>query len=83
MGFKNSPAFKYINFGISFGITIAITVYVLFLGGRWLDDRLGTAPLFMFLGVVIGVAAVFKRLITDLKTLDQKPGDNGDENKTG
>ena len=75
MGFKNSPAFKYINFGISFGITMAITVYVLYLGGKWLDNRLGTAPLFMFLGIVMAVAAVFKRLVADLKTLDKEPGD--------
>ena len=78
MGFKKSPAFKYVNFGVSFGLTMAITVYVLYLGGKWLDDRLGTAPLFVFLGVITGVAAVFKRLITDLKTLDKEPEDGED-----
>lgn len=67
---NNSALSKYIGFATSFGLTMAITVYFLFKGGQWLDAKLGTAPTFMFLGVILGVAAVFKRLLTDLKTLD-------------
>jgi len=68
---KISATGKYLGFATSFGLTMAITVYFLFKGGQWLDVRLGTTPIFMFLGVILGVAAVFKRLLTDLKTLDK------------
>ncbi len=72
MGYKKGPAFKYINFGLSFGVTMAITLYVLYKGGGWLDQRLGTSPVFMMIGIILAVAAVFKRMITDLKTLDKE-----------
>lgn len=72
MKFKKSPAYKYINYGISFGLTMAITVYVLFLGGSWLDDRAGTYPLFTFLGVILAIATVFKRLLTDLRVMERQ-----------
>jgi len=77
VSYKNSPAFKYINFGISFGLTLAITVYLLYRGGIWLDNKLGTAPVFMFCGILLAIASVFRRLIADLRTLDKKPDDEG------
>ncbi len=80
MGFKQKPSYKYLNFAISFGLTMAITVYLLFQGGRWLDNRLNTAPVFMLLGILLAIATVFKRLFVELKTLDDNSGDN-DENK--
>lgn len=58
---------KYIGLALSFGLTMAITVYLLYLGGMWLDNRLGTYPIFMFLGVILAIASVFKRLYTELK----------------
>ncbi|MCR4440671.1 MAG: AtpZ/AtpI family protein [Peptococcaceae bacterium] len=79
MGFKQNPSFKYINFGLSFGLTMAITVYLLYQGGKWLDNRLGTAPVFMFVGIILAVATVFKRLLAELKTLERKPGDSEEE----
>lgn len=60
---------KYLGFAVSFGLTMAITIYLLLKGGQWLDAKLGTAPVFMFLGVILGIGAVFKRLFTDLRTL--------------
>lgn len=79
MGFKKSPVAKYINFGLSFGLTMAITVYLLYQGGKWLDNRFGTDPVFMFLGIVLGIAAVFKRLIADLKEMDKDFTPNGEK----
>ncbi len=72
MGFKKSPAYKYINFGISFGLTMAITMYLLYRGGQWLDARLGTYPVFMMIGILLAVGAVFKRLMADLKIMNQE-----------
>jgi len=74
MAFKkksSSSAMKYLNFGLSFGLTMAITVYLLAQGGKWLDNRLDTSPIFMSLGIILAIATVFKRLFTDIKTLDK------------
>jgi hypothetical protein len=38
--------------GLGFGI--AIPLGLAFLGGLWLDERLGTRPLFMLLGILLG-----------------------------
>lgn len=72
MGYKDKSAFKYINFGISFGLTMGITVYLLYLGGKWLDSRLGTTPLFIMLGILLAIATVFRQLIGDIETLNDE-----------
>ncbi|MCC6626091.1 MAG: AtpZ/AtpI family protein [Chloroflexi bacterium] len=38
--------------GLGFGI--AIPLGLAFLGGLWLDGRMGSKPLFMLLGIVLG-----------------------------
>lgn len=38
--------------GLGFGI--AIPLGLTFLGGLWLDERMGSKPLFMLLGIVLG-----------------------------
>jgi F0F1-type ATP synthase assembly protein I len=81
MGFKKSPAYKYINFGLSFGFTMAITVYLLYQGGKWLDNRFDSAPVFMMIGILLAIAAVFKRLFVEVKMLDKdfsQDEENGD-----
>jgi len=79
MVFKQKPSYKYLNFAISFGLTMAITVYLLFQGGKWLDNRLNTAPVFMLLGILLAIATVFKRLFVELKTLDDNSRNDDDE----
>jgi F0F1-type ATP synthase assembly protein I len=39
------------------GFAIAIPLGLLFLGGLWLDERLGTQPLFMMVGILLGLIA--------------------------
>lgn len=51
---------------LSHGATMGITVYLAVLGGRWLDRRLGTEPLFMALLVVLVVAANLHLMIKDI-----------------
>ncbi|WP_419942633.1 AtpZ/AtpI family protein [Candidatus Palauibacter sp.] len=40
----------------SLGIGMGLAIALLAVGGNWLDDRLGTAPLFVLLGVFAGFA---------------------------
>lgn len=42
-----------LNLGWVFLATMGITVY----GGMWLDERYGTAPLFILIGVFLGFGA--------------------------
>ena len=41
------------------GLQFAVTLVVFALGGDWLDDRYGTGPLFLLIGVFGGGAAAF------------------------
>lgn len=44
--------------GLQFGVSIAIGA----LGGNWLDNRFGTGPWLLLLGVIFGAAAGFRDL---------------------
>ena len=37
------------------GITFAVTMVLFALGGLWVDDRLSTRPLFLLVGVALGL----------------------------
>ncbi|MFH1438736.1 MAG: AtpZ/AtpI family protein [Pseudomonadota bacterium] len=41
----------------SIGIYIALCVIIGLLGGRWIDGKLDTEPLFLFIGFFFGLAA--------------------------
>lgn len=41
------------------GLQFAVALVLFALGGDWLDDRFGTGPLFLLLGVFGGGAAAF------------------------
>ena len=49
-----SPA-TYAGVGIQFAIAIVLVAF----GGNWLDERVGSSPLFLILGVFVGGAAAF------------------------
>jgi len=72
MGYKKKPSFKYIYNGLSFGIAMAVTMYVLYLCGKWLDERFGTEPIFMLTGIVLSIAVSFIRMIAEVRTLDKE-----------
>lgn len=61
----------------SLGIAMGLAIALLAVGGNWLDDRLGTAPLFVLLGVFAGFAggcySMFGRLAA------QRDGSGADE----
>jgi F0F1-type ATP synthase assembly protein I len=58
---------KYAGIGIQFAASIVLFLYA----GQWIDRRLGTAPIFLIVGVFVGATAAFysiyKRLMRDLK----------------
>ncbi|HKK28131.1 MAG TPA: AtpZ/AtpI family protein [Gemmatimonadota bacterium] len=48
------------------GITLALATAAFALLGRWVDGRLGTAPLFVLLGSFLGLAGGFYRMYREL-----------------
>jgi ATP synthase protein I len=47
---------------LGIGTTIAASLIVGLLAGRWIDGKLGTAPLFFLLGAGLALAASFYQL---------------------
>lgn len=45
-----------------YGLTWALSVLLFLLGGWWVDGRLGTTPLFTFVGAFVGAGAGFYSL---------------------
>lgn len=54
------------------GIQLAAAIFLCLLGGNWLDQRWGTSPLFLILGVFLGGVAGFYNLVKML-TGPQRP----------
>lgn len=50
------------SFG-TIGIEIALYIALGFFGGRWLDEKFGTAPYLVTFGFVFGIAASIKALM--------------------
>lgn len=69
---KKTRALNYVHFGLSFGLTMAISIYLGFKGGLWLDNYLHTEPLFLIIGILLGIGVTFKNLLDNLKKLDKK-----------
>jgi F0F1-type ATP synthase assembly protein I len=61
-----SQAGTYIGSGFQFAGTMVAGLF----GGRWLDEKLSTAPLFLISGILLGAVAGFYHLY---KTLVQPP----------
>jgi len=58
--------------GISMTVPIMIGLYI----GKWLDDRFGTGPIFLFIFIIMGVGSAFMSLFkltqTDFKQKKRK-----------
>lgn len=63
---------RYFNLAFSFGITMILAMLLGFYAGEWLDRRLGTSPLFILLGIFLGMAAGFYNLWSVLSKLMQE-----------
>lgn len=44
------------------GVAMIVPIGLTLFAGRWLDEKLGTGPLFLFIFVVIGVLTAFRNL---------------------
>ena len=55
---KQPNPWSYATLGFEVVLPVLLSTY----GGYWLDERLGTLPLFLLVGVLLGMAAGFYTL---------------------
>ena len=60
---------RYLNLAFSIGISMTLTMLLAIFGGIWLDRRLGCSPLFLLVGIFLGVGAGFYNLWSELSKL--------------
>jgi ATP synthase protein I len=59
---------QFLGAGIQFAASILVFLFL----GRWLDDRLGTEPWLLLLGVMVGASAGFYSLYRQLVIAPRK-----------
>lgn len=72
--------YKLFNVVTSFGISMAVTVFLAYTAGNWLDERFGTGHTLMLALVIMAVVASIRVLIKDLDNTfknDQRSGSPG------
>jgi len=77
-----SERFKYggwLDLGLQVAITLALSVLLMGLAGKWIDGMLGTYPLFLIIGVLWGAGGGTVWLIVRVKQYAEK---EESENKT-
>lgn len=62
---------RYMNFAISFGVSSIVSMLLGYAGGTWLDNKLGTTPVFMLIGLLLGIATTFLILAKEIDVLDK------------
>ncbi len=63
---------------LGLGWYVAIAIILGIVGGLWLDDRMGTLPLFTLLGVLLGSVAAFYglyRMVEPLFNVNEQTDD--------
>ncbi len=60
---------RYLHLAFSLGVAMTLTMLLGIFGGDWLDRRLSTSPLFLLLGIFLGIGAGFYNLWSELSKL--------------
>lgn len=60
------------------GLELALSMAVGLLGGRWLDDKLGTGPWLQWIGFAFGLAAGAMSLYTVTRSLRDEHAEDED-----
>ncbi len=60
------------DLALRWGLTLAISVTLGVLGGRWVDQKLSTTPLFILIGLFWGVGGSFLSLYLQVKRMGDR-----------
>lgn len=76
---KRLQALKYLSLVTQIGFTMSVPIVLSLIFGNWLDEKIGTSPLFLILFMLIGVYTGFRnsyQLI--MKQYKDRKKDNND-----
>lgn len=75
------PYYRMYNVAMSFGLTLAISLFIMIKLGRWLDERFGTGFIFTFICLVMAIISGFRYLYELVLRMeeDDKKRDETDE----
>ena len=64
---------RYLGVGLEMGIAVFVGIW----GGRYLDEKFGTEPWFLWIGMVIGIGAAVKAIVDAAKSAQKEMMDDG------
>ncbi|MDR2443951.1 MAG: AtpZ/AtpI family protein [Deltaproteobacteria bacterium] len=63
----------------SIGMSLVVAIFLGLFGGMWLDKRLDTRPLFLIIGLLLGITAGFRNVIVISQRIDKAQREEFDE----
>ncbi|NLY55278.1 MAG: hypothetical protein GX058_02065 [Firmicutes bacterium] len=63
-------SFKHINIGLSFGLSLIFYLLFGFFGGTWLDNRFGTTPTFLVVGLALAGYLIYREFEKMIRVLE-------------
>ena len=73
MARKISPG-QVIGLGLSFGVTMLVSIAIMYFVGGWIDRKLGLNGVFTFIGILLGIFSGFRLLLENIKDLERPRG---------
>ena len=81
MARKPSSMGQLFGLGLSFGVTMFVSIWICTAVGGWIDSKLGLTGFFEFIGVILGVFSGFRLLMENVAALDRKQGHQDDDDE--
>lgn len=69
--------------GLSLGLELVLSLVIVGAAGRWVDQKLGTDPAFLFLGALLGLAAGLRSVFRFAASSDRGAADRSDPEDPG
>jgi ATP synthase protein I len=78
---KNAPlrTYRMLATASSIGMSLVVAIFLGLFGGMWLDKRLDTRPLFLIIGLLLGITAGFRNVIVISQRIDKAQREEFDE----
>ena len=69
---SQSPMYRAFNIALSFGISLAVSLFIMIKVGAWLDARFQIGPYGTFVCVLIAIVAGFRTLYREVLRLEEE-----------
>lgn len=73
----------YLNLALTFGLSLAVYLWLAFKAGNYLDARFGTEPLLTFLTILAAIGFSFYTLIAQVEKLSRQEKDREKKGRNG